>query len=231
MQGPLGRKIKGYPPEEAVVSLMTNLLQYSSDLEYGRNVEKNRKRYLDKEKVTILDKFIFPSMANLTFFFKSISRYPELKHIFDDDIKDLLGVRRIDPQHNKYGFILSQLVRSILLIEEEEYSEEASAREDFPLHYQLAKIDKGDFRLRLNQILQDIIKIKIMDIDLAGVSEIEKRFLLDDFNRVLLWTRIIAAGTTQITEDTDDEDTENNKLPHRTIKFGRIPLREDEEPI
>jgi ribosome maturation protein Sdo1 len=45
-------------------------------------------------------------------------------------------------------------------------------------------------------------------IDLAGVSKIEKRFLLDDFNRVMLCTRIIAEGGTQLTEDTDNEEIE-----------------------
>jgi len=51
----------------------------------------------------------------------------------------------------------------------------------------------------------------------------------DDFNRVRLWTRIIAEGGTQITEDTEEEDIKNNRLPHRTIR--RIQLREDEEPV
>ena len=211
---------------------MTLLLHYASDVENGQPIDKGKKRYLDKEKVTILDKFIFPSMANLAFFFKSISRYPELKQIFDDDIKDLLGVRRMDQQYNKYGFIFSQLVRSILLIEEEAYSEEASAKEDYPLHYQLAKTGKEDFRLRLNQISPNIVKIKVVDIDLGEVLEHEKHFVQDDFNRVLLWTRIIAKGTTQITDENEEtEDAENNKVPHRTLKFGNIPLREDEEPI
>lgn len=222
---------KSYLPDYSIVRLLTLLLQYKSDIEDRQIVDKSKKRYLDKEKVTILDKFIFPSMANLTFFFKSISRYPELKKIFDDDIKDLLGVRRINPEQNKYGFIFSQLVRSILLIEEEPYSEEVADKEDFPLHKQSARTEKNDFRLRLNHILQDIIKIKAVDIDLDGVSNSEKRIVQDDFNRVRLWTRIIAEGGTQITEDTDEEDAENNRLPHRTIKFGNIPLREDDEPI
>ena len=78
------------------------------------------------------------------------------------------------------SLIFSQLVLSILLIEEEAYNEEEEDRDDFPLHYQLAKTDKKDFRLRLNQIIQDIVKIKVVDIDLAGVSESEKRILQDD---------------------------------------------------
>jgi hypothetical protein len=224
--------VNSYYPNHQLVRLMTNLLEYATNIEYGQEVEKNRKRYLDKEKVTILNEFVFPSMTNLAFFFRSISRYPELKKIFDDDVKDLLGINRENPKRDKYGFIFSDLVRAILLIEEEkndEEDEEMTDMDDFSSYTQLARKDKSDFRLRLNHILLEIIRIKVLAIDLAGVSKIEKRFLLDDFNRVMLCTRIIAEGGTQITEDTDNEEIENNKPPHRTIR--RIPLRENEDPV
>jgi hypothetical protein len=231
-RGTFRRNVKSYSADRPVVTVMTDLLQYMSDKENRRIVNKNRKRYLDKEKVKILDRYIFPSMANLTFFFKSISRYPQLKEIFDNDIKDLLGVNRVNPQQNNYGFIFSQLVRSILLIEEEAPSEEVADKEDFPLQYQLARTDINDFRLRLNHVLQDIIRIKAVDIDLAEVPKAEKHFIEDDFNRARLWTRIIARRTTQTTDENEEtEDIENNNLPHRIIEFGRIPLREDEDPI
>ena len=168
-------------------------------------------------------------MANLALFFRSISRYPELKKIFETDIKDLLGINRENPKHNKYGFIFSDIIRSILLIEEEKEDEEITDKDDLSSYTQLSRKDKNDFRLRLNYILQDIVAIKVMAIDLAGVSDIEKRIVRDDFNRVRLWTRIIAEGGTQITEDTEEEDIKNNRLPHRTIR--RIQLREDEEPV
>jgi len=107
--------------------------------------------------------------------------------------------------------------------------EEIAVKDDFSSYTQLARKDKNDFRLRLNYILQDIVAIKVMAIDLAGVSDIEKRIVRDDFNMVRLWTRIIAEGGIQITEDTEEEDIKNNRLPHRTIR--RIQLREDEEPV
>jgi hypothetical protein len=231
----LKKNVKSYwpdspdSPDYPLVRLMTNLLQHTSDLEYGLDIDKNRKRYLDKEKVLILDKYIFPSMANLTFFFRSISKHHELKEIFDNDIKDLLGINRKDPKKDKFGFIFFELVSSILLIEEETHSEDAANKDDFPLHYQLARKGKNDFRLRLNHLLQDIVKNKTVDVDLAGVSNAEKRIVQDDFNRVRLWTRIIAEGGTQITENIDEEDIENNIPPRRTIKFGNIPLREDDD--
>jgi hypothetical protein len=228
--------VKPYPPDRRLVTLLTKLLQYKADVNDREIVDKERKRYLDKEKVEVLNECIFPSMANLTFFFKSISKYPELKEVFEDDIKDLLGVRRKDPQQNSYGFIFSQLLRSILLIEEEVDGEEFDREEVvdkkiFPLHYQLASADNKDFRLWLNQILQQIVRDKVVahltkahENDKADQYEKADQIVKDEFDRVWIWTRILAAGINQAVE-------EDKALPRRTIKFGTIQLRENEDPI
>jgi hypothetical protein len=212
-------------PDHAIVVLITDLLQYKANLEDREIVDRKRKRYLDKEKVRVLDEYIFPSMANLTFFFRSISRYPQLKEVFENDIKDLLGVRRENPQHDSYGFIFSQLLRSILLVEI--YNE---GGEMHPSPYQLASADYKDFRLRLNQILQEIVRDKVVahlakahENEKAGEYEKADKIVKDEFDRVWIWTRILAEGINQAAED--------NARPRRTIKFGTIPLREDEEPI
>jgi hypothetical protein len=46
-------------------------------------------RNLDRMKVHVLDKFIFPSMANLTVFLEYIAKNEELQATFDDDLKEL----------------------------------------------------------------------------------------------------------------------------------------------
>ena len=168
---------------------------------------KKYKRYLDKEKVKILNTYIFPSMANIVFFFKCISSYPQLRAIFEEDIKDLLGVRRLDPQPSNYGFVLFNLLHAILLIEGEGFY-----------------IDKGehrkDFRLRLNQVLQELVWAKF-EVSLAKVfrNESAQRVVNDDFNRVWGWTRMSAEGL--------DEATEAIQTPRRIIDFGTDHLRED----
>src|SRR5438067_10161537 len=126
---------KSYQQDVAISSLMTKLLFFKDEeeerqmmmdasedqqQEYGLNEQSEKarkhKRVLDKEKVRVLDNYIFPAMANLTFFFRCISKYPELREVFEDDVKDLLGVRRENPQPNNHGFIIFNLLHSILLV-------------------------------------------------------------------------------------------------------------------
>jgi hypothetical protein len=99
-----------------VLRVMQEMLQYKKDInEWEMTPDMKRKRYLDKEKVLLLNKHIFPAMANLLFFFYYVSRYPELREVFDDDIEELLGVRR-DTTKYEYGYIFNILIQSILLI-------------------------------------------------------------------------------------------------------------------
>lgn len=183
-------------------------------LEYGlKELEekaRTHKRYLDKEKVAVLDKYIFQSMANLRFFFKSIAAYPQLREVFEDDIKDLLGIRRNNPQPNNYGFIIFNLLHSILQIGEGVYNEKRSHNKDF--------------RLRLNQLLQETVWDKV-DASLTDVfnNESAQRTVADDFNRVWGWTRMLAESI--------DQSAEDNVPPRRTIKSRTIPLRGHDEPI
>ena len=145
-------------------------------------------------------------MANLTFFFKCIAGYPELRGHFENDIKDLLGIRRNNPQANNYGFVISSLLQAVLLIGEGLYNEKREYNKDF--------------RLRLNQILQEIVWAKV-DISLTEVfkNESAQRVVSDDFNRVWGWTRMLADGL--------DKAAEDKVIPLRTIDFHTDHLRED----
>src|SRR5437870_3613693 len=112
-----------------------------------------------------------PAMANLTFFFRCISKYPQLGEVFEDDVKDLLGVRRENPQSNNYGFIISNLLHSFLLIEEGGYNEKRGHNKDF--------------RLRLNQILQEIVRAKVaVSITNVFKNENAQGAVLNDIDRV-----------------------------------------------
>jgi hypothetical protein len=198
----VNREVKGYGPNPAIIKIMAGLLWYKNDIEIGETVSTNHKRYLDKEKVELLNNYIFPSMSNLIFFFVSTSRYPQLRNIFENDIKNLLGVRLENPEGNNSEFAFIELIRSILLPGYGFIGE--------------VKVSRKDFRLRLNQILHDIIK-SMVDLALTDMRDTSAyRIVMDDFERTVAWTKMLAHCA----------DGVEVKKPHR--KIHTILLGEDE---
>jgi hypothetical protein len=184
-------------------------LDMSEDISSQKLTElKENKRYLDKEKVRILDDYIFPSMATLVFFFKCIASYPELRPIFENDIKDLLGIRRVNPEPGNYGFIVFNLLHAILLVGEGPYLN--------------TRGHNRDFRLRLNQLLQEIVWAKF-DVSLSDVfgNSSAQRSVREDFNKVWGWTRMLSEGIENFAED--------KQPPHRTIEFDTAHLKEESD--
>jgi hypothetical protein len=175
-----------------------NIASINDERKYMEHKSKEHKRYLDAKKVDILDKYVFQSMAYLTYFFKYVSTYKDLNKIFGNDIKDLLGIRVEDTESDEYAFIFSDLLRSILSMD----------------------LYEKDFRLRLIHILQEIIWEKV-DHYLSHIHE--NRILIDvvhdDFKRVSAWTAMLAESIDQTAED--------KRRPHRTINFApRLSLDE-----
>lgn len=135
--------------------------------EIPKEIEKE-KAALSTQKTRILDDEIFQAIADIAFFFNVIGTHPEIQHEFDDDIQELLGVRRKlpetydenygdksnNPKIPSYGFIFLALVEGILSIH--------SGRPGI------------DFRLRLTHELQRIIWYKISHY-LLGVLGSRKR--------------------------------------------------------
>jgi hypothetical protein len=157
-------------------------------------------------KGEILDKIIFPSMANLTFFFEAVSMIEELN--FESDINELFGIRRDNPRtydgHNarSYAFMFKELVRGMIAINE--MNDEGNA-------------GRIDFRLRLIHELQTLIfhKIhiqKILDSPKASSA------VLDDILRAMAWTEMFASRV-------DDEYVLSKMIP----KYGDKEMKDLEK--
>ena len=101
---------KGYVFSPTLSAFMKDMLHYFSIEGNNTNAEDGKtinKRNLDRRKRYILDKYIFESMANLIFFFEYLKKHPDLRDVFEDDIKELFGYIRVKPGkhegHSKYN--------------------------------------------------------------------------------------------------------------------------------
>lgn len=133
---------------------------------------KKKLKTLRNKKIKILDEIIFPSMANLTYFFNRIVNSEYLGDNFESDIKDLLGVRRLHPNSENYAFMFAELVASMITI---------GPNSIMP-----------NFRLKLLHILQHLIFRKIMN-QVKFETENAKGAVLIDIERSKVWTEMIAS--------------------------------------
>jgi len=146
--------IKHYIPNRDLVSLLRKQLHRIKETQAGRESpesDKGRNNKMDRMKVYYLDKHIFQAMANLEFFFEAIAKHPELEKIYEDDIKDLLGIRRKKPSDNSKrkplcGFTFSDLLSNILKVSGSPFERREIV---------------NDFRLILNHRAEEIVRMKV----------------------------------------------------------------------
>jgi hypothetical protein len=79
-------------------------------------VSRNKKiREMNRMKVHILNKIVFPSMANIVYFLETVSKNPELQQVFDDDLKELFGIRYpLEFKDKSYSPIIRRLVEAMI---------------------------------------------------------------------------------------------------------------------
>jgi hypothetical protein len=216
--------VKYYVPNNDLVNFLRTQLHRKKEIEAGRDsleedkVKRNNKK--DRLKVYYLDKHIFQAMANLAFFFEAIAKHPELEKIYEDDIKDLLGIRRkklFDKSMRKplCGFMFYNLLHNILKICD------PSRRKEIV----------KDFRLILNHRAEEIVRKKVSASIPSGydskkggkiiqlVDDEENRVynnILGDFDRVLGWTAMLKSDI--------DKSQDVEEKPHRTFNFNTEEL-------
>jgi len=151
---------------------------------------KKRIRNNDRMKLHILNRVLFPSMANLTFFFECIAKNYKLRLLFEDDIKELLGIRRYDPRSKYYAFMFDDLISAMLVWGLNvptipTYDSEREREKD---------CDRKNFRIRLINILQQIVQSNVQSLSSKYIpSTSNSNFLVgSDMGRALGWTDILA---------------------------------------
>ncbi len=86
-----------YTPSVSLLNYLDDKLEIEKKKQLLQDAGKAIPRELEERardnkrmKVYVLDKIIFPSMANVLAFFEYVSKNPDLQELFDDDIKELL---------------------------------------------------------------------------------------------------------------------------------------------
>jgi len=78
-----------------------------------KEIEKKYKN-LNTERLRFLDQHIFRSMANLTFFFEYLAKYPILLDIYEDHVMELLGIDQPSSDKTPNNFIFDRFLNSII---------------------------------------------------------------------------------------------------------------------
>jgi hypothetical protein len=167
--------------------------------ENGRDLserEKKKKRANDRMKVHVLNKHVFESMANLTYFFETAVRLEfelgekEADPLFEDEIRELLfGVK--DNRFDKYPHVLYRFLRAALSWSFEK--------------------DRSNFRLELIQTLQQIVYDHLSNIAIKEFSDDMVNYVISpDVGRVFVWTKLYASRV---------EKRNKDELVHRPVHF------------
>ena len=169
MKGKHNSDEKSYVPSDTVlryfkdrVTLSRKIQQFDSVGEEIPDEIKREDGNLRKRKVEILDNHIFPSMANLVIFFKYIAENDQLRDLFEEDIKELVGIN-----YNVIGTFLDSL-----------------------LTWDMDK-DPNNFRQGLIYDIQLIIRSKITGLAIKEFGDVGVDYIIDNhMNQAVAWTRL-----------------------------------------
>jgi hypothetical protein len=135
-------------------------------------------------------------MANLIIFFDNLAEHPELRDIYEDDVKELLGF--IDQNAKKYeDNIITRLLQSILKWD--------------------TNSDPNNFRLELISSIQNVLYHKITDLTLTDKNlgdSITSGIVGPDVGRALLFARMFSSRYAYSLKKKDQA-----KEPNRPINF------------
>jgi hypothetical protein len=167
--------------------------------ENGRDLserEKKNKRANDRMKVYVLNRHVFESMANVTYFLESAARLEfelgekEADPVFEDEIRELLfGVK--DNRFDRYQPVLYRFLHAALSWSFEK--------------------DPTNFRLELIHTLQQIVYSNLSKIAIKELSDdMVNNVISPDIGRVYVWTKLYASRV---------EKRDKNELVHRPVHF------------
>jgi hypothetical protein len=177
-----------YTPERTLKNYLEQRLQIertedNNDDAASANLTKKIKE-MNRMKVYVLNKIIFPSMANVVYFLETVSENPELQKVFDDDLKELFGIRYPAQLKNKsYSPIIRRLTEAMINWRED--------TDETP--YERRKHRNNNFRLALIAVMQHVIfqRIVLLSMDEVG-GDMANFVVKNDVGRAWNWAQLLA---------------------------------------
>lgn len=146
------------------------------EMRLGKRLATSKSRIADK---------ISQEMADITFYFESLAKHKELQELFDNESKDLMGLRQ-------------EIQKSIHRTEKGKH---------YPIYFRpetlqrlitaiLAVESEGDesYRLSLLDVLQQIVYSKVVRQKPSNVTDEVTEIMLMDIKRALAWTKLYASN-------------------------------------
>lgn len=182
--------------------IQMNRIAKSKDRSRFTKDESNLDVKLRQDKKRLLENVIFPSMANLVLFFDYLSKYPALRDLFEDDVKELFGF--IGPNAKYEDNIIRRLLISILTWDSEN--------------------NPNNYRTELMSSIQYVLYSKIHTLSLfdRNLGESMANGMINpDFNKVLVWCRFFSSrynGKLKKDEQSEKEK-DQAKSPSRSMNL------------
>jgi hypothetical protein len=214
------RKIaeNSYAPLKALTDNLKRRLrfekEYKKTIDAGEELTAEQKQELKevtKMKVDILNKYVFPSMANITVFLEYCAN-PLLQEAFDKDIQELLlGFKSTDYDKIQEPYDSTHPEHYDETLNDRSHRENRTviARFLIAILSWNSRKDPENFRLKLFPIIQRAITFRILEIgrEILG-NRILESVVTNDFARAGALAEFIGKGI-KIKEDT----------PNRPVKF------------
>lgn len=139
-----------------------------------------------------LNKYVFPSMANVVVFLEYASR-KELRRIFDKDVKELLLGKSTSEYEKHYRPIFRRLIHAALsqtVDRKEDHTSNKFLQEDYE------ELKSDDFKYLLAQMAQQEIGWMMLGVSLArfGSGGIAQSLMKPDMGRAESWLNLLASG-------------------------------------
>jgi hypothetical protein len=195
-----------YRPSKSLTSLITELLRLgheefqrqqkesagvisNEEITKERKEAKERRENLNKQKVVVLNRHIFPAMANLTTLLEQMLVHPYIHEIFDKDLQALFFAQSKTSTDKEYifrRFIRASMMHQIRKQEKDEDGIERSVTTLLP-----------EYRF----IVCEIMQIALWEMVMGGVGTNKfkshregflKDILVDDVGRAAAWMKMFA---------------------------------------